>query len=233
MQLGKLRFIVGVLNRTGAQTVAQRQRNVISGTDFTNFAEVLIEEIFLMMGEAPFRHNRTAARDDTGQAFRGHRHIAQQYARMDSEVIHTLLGLFQQRVAERFPGKIFGDPVNLLQRLVDRHCTDRHRAVTQNPLAGFVNIATGGEIHHRIRSPARGPYQLFHFFFDGRGDRRVADIGVNFYQEIATNNHRLRFRMINVGRDNRTSGSNFITDKFRSDIFRQMCAKAHSRMLVA
>ncbi|BDZ87189.1 hypothetical protein VEE68_16360 [Escherichia coli] len=53
MQLGKLRFIVGVLNRTGAQTVAQRQRNVISGTDFTNFAEVLIEEIFLMMGEAP------------------------------------------------------------------------------------------------------------------------------------------------------------------------------------
>ncbi len=86
-----------------------------------------------MMGEAPFRHNRTAARDDTGQAFRGHRHIAQQYARMDSEVIHTLLGLFQ-RVAERFPGKIFGDPVNLLQRLVDRHCTDRHRAVTQNPL---------------------------------------------------------------------------------------------------
>ncbi len=25
--------------------------------------------------------------------------------------------------------------------------------------------------------------------------------------------------MINVGRDNRTSGSNFITDKFRSDIF--------------
>ena len=56
-----------------------------------------------MMGEAPFRHNRTAARDDTGQAFCGHRHIAQQYARMDSEVIHTLLGLFQQRVAERFP----------------------------------------------------------------------------------------------------------------------------------
>ncbi|GCO16032.1 hypothetical protein ExPCM12_04576 [Escherichia coli] len=124
-----------------------------------------------MMGEAPFRHNRTAARDDTGQAFRGHRHVAQQHPRMDREVIHTLLGLFQQGVAEDFPGKIFSDPVHLLQCLVDRHCTDRHRAVTQNPLAGFVNIATSGKIHHGIRSPACGPYQFFHFFFDGRSDR--------------------------------------------------------------
>lgn len=39
--------------------------------------------------------------------------------------------------------------------------------------------------------------------------------------------------MINVGGDNRASGSDFITDKFRSDIFRQTRAKAHSRMLVA
>ena len=44
--------------------------------------------------------------------------------------------------------------VAVAQRLVDRNGADRHRAVTQDPLAGFMNVATGGEIHHRIRAPA-------------------------------------------------------------------------------
>lgn len=83
-----------------------------------------------MMGEVLFRYNRIVARDDIGQAFRGYRYIAQQYVRMDSEVIYILFGLFQQRVAERFLGKIFGDFVNFFQRLVDRYCIDRYRVVT-------------------------------------------------------------------------------------------------------
>ena len=43
------------------KAVAQRQGDVVRGANFADFAEVLVEEVFLMMGEAPFRHNRTAA----------------------------------------------------------------------------------------------------------------------------------------------------------------------------
>ena len=86
---------------------------------------------------------------------------------MDGEVVHTLFRLLQQRVAERFPGEVFGDAVDLLQRLINRDGTDRHRAVTQDPFAGFVNITASGKIHHRVRAPARRPDQLFHLFFDG------------------------------------------------------------------
>ncbi len=152
---------------------------------------------------------------------------------MDGEVVDALFGLLQQRVAERFPGKIFGDPVDLFQRLVDRDGADRYRAVTQDPLTGFVNIAAGGKVHYRVRAPAGRPHQFFHLFFDGGGDRRVTDVGIHFDQEVAADNHRLGFRVVDVGGNNRAARGDFITHEFRGNVFRQARAKAHPRMLVA
>ncbi len=76
-QFGKLRFIVGILNRTRTQAIAQRQGDIVRHTDFTDLTEVLIEETLLMMGQAPLRHDRSAPRDDAGQTFRRHRDITQ------------------------------------------------------------------------------------------------------------------------------------------------------------
>src|SRR3546814_1039129 len=81
---------------------------------------MIVEERFLMMGEAPFRHDRSAATDDAGDALRRHRDIGQAHARMDGEIVDALFGLFDQRVAEDVPGQFLGDAANLLQRLVDR-----------------------------------------------------------------------------------------------------------------
>ena len=154
MQLGELRLVVGVLDRAGAQTIAEGQRHVIGGADFTDFAEVLVEEVFLMMRQAPLGHDGTTARHDTCQALRGHRHVAQQYAGVNREVVDALFGLFQQGIAEGFPGQVLGNAVDLLQRLVNRDGTNRHRAVAQDPLAGLVDIAASGEVHHRVGAPA-------------------------------------------------------------------------------
>ena len=96
-----------------------------------------------------------------------------------------------------------------------------------------MNIAAGGEVHHRIRAPAGRPHQFFHLFFDGGGDRRVTDVGVHFDQEVATDDHRLRFRVVDVGRNNRAACGHFITHEFRGDIFRQTSAETHPRMLLA
>ena len=57
MQFGELRFVVGILNRTRAQAVTERERDVVGGADFTNFAEMFKQEVFFVMREAPFRHN--------------------------------------------------------------------------------------------------------------------------------------------------------------------------------
>ncbi len=40
------------LNGAGARAIAQRQRHVIGGADFADFAN-LVEEVFLMMRQAP------------------------------------------------------------------------------------------------------------------------------------------------------------------------------------
>ena len=93
VQLAELRGIVGIGNAAGAQAVAQAERYVISLHDFADFVEMGVEEVFLMMRQTPLRHNRAAARYDAGDTVGGERHITQQYARVNGEIIHALFGL--------------------------------------------------------------------------------------------------------------------------------------------
>ena len=80
-----------------------------------------------MMRETPLGHDGATTRDDTRHALGCHRHIAQQHAGMNGEVVNALLGLLNERVAENFPGQVFGLAVDFFERLINRHGTDRHR----------------------------------------------------------------------------------------------------------
>ena len=55
LQFGKLRLIVGVSDRARTQAVTERKRHIVGLHDFADLAEVCVEEIFLMMREAPLR----------------------------------------------------------------------------------------------------------------------------------------------------------------------------------
>src|SRR3546814_5458145 len=78
-----------------------------------------------------------------------------------------------QSVAEDLPGQLLGAPVDLLQRLVDRHRADRHRRVADDPLAGLVDMLAGGQVHHRVAAPADRPDQLLDLLGDAGTDRAV------------------------------------------------------------
>jgi hypothetical protein len=164
-------------------------------------------------------------RDDAGHALGGQRHIAQQHAGVDGEVVDALLGLLDQRVAEQLPGQVFGDAVDLLQRLVDRHGTDRHRRVADDPLAGFVDVLAGGQVHHRVRTPADAPGQFRHFFFDGRTQGAVADVAVDLHQEVTADDHRFQFGVVDVGRNDRAATGDFFADELRGDFFGMLAPK--------
>ncbi len=183
------------------------------------------------MREAPFGHDRAAAADDAGHALRGQRDIAQQHAGVDGEVIDALLGLLDQRVAVHLPGQLLGLAVDLLQRLVDRHRADRHRRVADDPFARLVDVLAGREIHHRVGAPARRPGHFLDFFVDRRADRRVADVGVDLHQEIAADDHRLGFRMIDVGGNDRAAARDFGANELRRDEIGNRRAEALTRML--
>ena len=185
LQLGELRFVVGVRDRARPQPVAERERDVVGLHDLADFAEVRVEKALLMMREAPLGDDRAAARDDAGHAPRRHRNVAQQHAGVHGEVVDALLCLLDQRVAIDLPRQVFRPSANFLERLIDRHGADRHRRIADDPLARLVNVAPGRQIHHGVGAPQRRPSQLLHFFVDRRADGGVADVGVDLHREIA------------------------------------------------
>ena len=102
-QFCQLRFVVGIGARAGAEAVAEREGDVVGAHDFADFVEVGVEEIFLVMGEAPLGEDAAAAGDDAGGAPGGEGDEAEKDAGVDGEVIDALLGLLDQRVAVEVP----------------------------------------------------------------------------------------------------------------------------------
>ncbi len=216
-ELAELRGVVGVGDAARAQAVAQREADVVGLHDLADVFEVRVEEVFLVVGQAPLGHDRATAADDAGDALGGQRHVAQQHAGVDGEVVHALLGLFDQGVAEHFPGEVLGLAVDLFQRLVDRHGADRHRRVADDPLARLVDVLARAQVHHGVAAPADRPHQLLHFLGNAGGNGAVADVRVDLGEEVAADDHRLELGVVDVGRDDGAAARHFVAHEFRRD----------------
>ena len=153
------------------------------------------------------------------------RDVSKQNAGVDREVVHSLLGLFDERVAIHFPRQFFGPAAGLFERLVDGHGSDRHGRIPQDPLAGFVNVAAGRKIHHRVGAPRDAPSHLLDFVFDRARYGAVPDVRIDLHQEIAADDHRLGFRMIDVRRNDRPAACHFVADELGRDVFRNARAE--------
>ena len=76
-ELGELGVVVGVGNGAGAQAVTDGEGNVVGGADVADVIPVLVEEAFLLVGDAPFGHDGATTGDNTRHAFGGVGHEAQ------------------------------------------------------------------------------------------------------------------------------------------------------------
>ncbi len=63
---------------------------------------------------------------------------------MDRHVIHALFCLLDDGVLHDFPVQVFHLAFDLFQSLIDRHRTDRHWRVPDNPLTGFMDVLACG-----------------------------------------------------------------------------------------
>ena len=61
IQFGELGGVIGVGGRAGTQTVAQAERHIVLLQQFANLFKVRVEEIFLVMRQAPFGQDRATA----------------------------------------------------------------------------------------------------------------------------------------------------------------------------
>ena len=83
-----------------------------------------------------------------------------------------------------------------------------------------MDVLASGEIHHRVAAPADRPGHLFDFFLNAGTERRVADVGIDLGQEVAADDHRLGFRVIDVGRDHGATAGDLGAHEFGRDLVR-------------
>src|SRR3546814_19209485 len=73
--------------------------------------------------------------------------------------------------------------------------------------------------------------QLLDFLGDAGGHGGVADVGVDLGQAVATDDHRLAFRMVDVAGQDRAATGDLVAHEFRGDQLLDPGAEAHARML--
>src|ERR1051326_2574528 len=106
-----------------------------------------IQKIFLMVRQTPLSQDRSSAADNSSAAPHGERNITKQHAGMNREIVDTLFGLLDERVAVHLPGQFFRPASGLLECLINRDGADRDRRISNDPLAGFMNVAAGGGVN--------------------------------------------------------------------------------------
>ena len=94
-----------------------------------------------------------------------------------------------------------------------------------------MNVLAGGKIHHGIPAPADAPDHLFHLLVDGGGDGGVAQVAVDLHQEIPADDHRLQFRVIDVGWNDGPPARHLVAHEFGGDPLRDGRAEGFPRVL--
>ena len=134
---------------------------------------------------------------------------------MHRKIVHALLRLLDERISIHLPGELFRSAAHMFERLIDRHGADRHRGIAHDPLTRLVYVLAGRQVHDRVGAPQRRPAKLLHLFFDRRGDRGVADVGVDLDQKVSTDRDRFQLGMIDVGRDDGAPTGDFRPHELR------------------
>src|SRR6266498_3485565 len=84
-----------------------------------------------------------------------------------------------------------------------------------------INVLARRQVHYGVGAPVGGPPHLLHFSGDRRGHSRRPDVGIDFDQEPAADNHRLALRMVDVGRKHRAACRDLVADDLGRNAFAQ------------
>src|SRR3546814_142286 len=104
------------------------------------------------------------------------------------------------------------------QRLVDGDGADRDGRVADDPFAGVVDVAAGGEVHDGVGAPADRPDHLVDLGRDVGGYGGIADVGVDLDEAVAADRHRLGFRVADVAGDDGADAGDFVAHEFGGDV---------------
>ena len=104
-----------------------------------------------------------------------------------------------------------------LHRLVNRNGTNWNWRSGDDRATDSVDVATGGQVHHGVRTVFDCDLKLLDLAVHVGRDLRVADVGVDLDARNFTDRHWLeRAReMVNVGRNDQSSDRDLVAHQFR------------------
>ncbi len=140
IEFQELGAVVGIMYGARTHTIAERYGNVVFSENLAYLIEVGVKKIFLIVHDCPACHDGSATAYTSGKTLAEHLGMFLERTGMDCEIVHSLFGLFYQRITVYFPCKVLDAAINLFKRLIHRYSTDRNGAVAYNPLAGFVYV---------------------------------------------------------------------------------------------
>ena len=218
LQLAELGLVVGVVGAARTQPVADADRDIVLGEDVADLVPVGVEEVLFVVVAHPLGHDAAAAGDAAGETLgHGGKQVFQQSG-VDGEVVNALLALFDEGVTVHLPRQLVGLAVHLLQCLVHRHGAHGNGAVADDPLSGLVDVLAGGEVHQRVAAEARAIDALLHLLLNGGTEGGVADVGVDFHEELAADDHRFGLGVVGVARNHGTARGHLIAHKLGRDV---------------
>ncbi len=215
LQLGELRGVGGVGDRAGAEAVAEAPGHVVLAHDVAEVVEPGVDRVLFLVGEHPLRDQRPAPRDDPGDPVGGERDVVAEDAGVEGHVVDPLLGLVLDDVEQALLGEVL-DLLDLLDRLVHRHGADRHGAGGDDGATDSVDVAAGGEVHHRVGAEVDGHLELGQLVIDVGGDGRIADVGVDLADGLDPDSHRLEtlLEVLAVGGDHHPAPGDLVANRF-------------------
>ena len=177
LQFRQLRAVGGVGESARAQAVADGEGHVVAAHHLADPLPAREHRVLLVVHQHPLGQQAAAAADDADEALLDEGQVLAQDARVDGEVVHALLRLVLERLEDHLLVEVLDLAAD--DHRVDRHRADGHRAVADEGVAALVQVAAGGEVHHRVGAPLLGPLQLLDFLVGSARNRRCAHVGVD------------------------------------------------------
>ena len=195
-----------------------RERDVVLAHDVADVLPQRVHEVLLVVVEHPLGEQAAAAADDADEAPADERQVLAEHAGVDREVVDALLRLVLERLEDEALVEVFDLAPD--DHRVDRDGADRHGAVAHDRVAAGVEVAAGGEVHHRVGAPPFRPLQLLDLLVGAGADRRGADVRVDLRERRPADGHRVELvvQVVPVGRDDHPPGGHFVADLRRGEV---------------
>ena len=217
-QLRQLGGVRGVGQSARTEAVADAEGHVPAPHHLADPLPRVVHEVLAVVHQHPLGQQAATAAHDADQAPPDQREVFAEDARVDGEVVHALAGLVLQRLQHHLLRQVLQAAAD--DHGVDGHRADRDRGGPDDGFAALVQVAAGGEIHHRVRAPALRPAELVHFLVGAAGHRRRAHVGVHLGARRAADGHGVQRHgeVGAVGGDHHSPCGHFVPDLLRREV---------------